>query len=302
MTDVQVLDRFDICVKPYFSEALKEVLKKEMMLKLEHGLKYRIPLEQRYSLLAQEVNVATQVQMLQQQNAGALQKANLRYPRNPLRMSGYRSPTPPRYPPPRYVRGVSEEEENVGEEGSDPEGDGRSGVCYQCKQPGHWMQDCPQLKQKGQNQVECFRCHKFGHYAAECRMKLSDIPEFRQQRSPLRKSQFVRSPHHRSESSSGSGSGSGSDRYQNSRSSGKSHFSRKISEVIDKKKEKAVPGHHKNSEAQHDKKPRKLSPKRQSRSRVKLHEVSDSDHSEEVEEETSEEQESVSLTPSPHRQ
>ena len=56
-------------------------------------------------------------------------------------------------------------------------------ICYTCRHPGHYVNECPEKKNKGistrsfvadkehkkdLNHITCFKCKETGHYASEC--------------------------------------------------------------------------------------------------------------------------------------
>ena len=56
--------------------------------------------------------------------------------------------------------------------------------CFRCHKFGHYRSECytklPNEREKGEldkSDVECFRCHKFGHYRSECYTKLPNDQE-----------------------------------------------------------------------------------------------------------------------------
>ena len=64
VSEMQVLDQFDLSIKKHFSKALTEVLKKEQELRQERGLGAKISLEQRYKMVLNSVAVDDNVKAL----------------------------------------------------------------------------------------------------------------------------------------------------------------------------------------------------------------------------------------------
>lgn len=43
------------------------------------------------------------------------------------------------------------------------------GRCFQCKQLGHYVTECPLITVQNTSNVTCYRCGQLGHYAPVCR-------------------------------------------------------------------------------------------------------------------------------------
>ena len=140
----QVLDQFDISVKQNFEEALKEGLKAEMELKVKTDPAAKIPLEERYQLLVKAVEIADNVRAL----------TDIK--------SGPSTPTSTHSGGTHWTKrtGVHAVELKPSEK--------KSGHCYYCQEPGHWMSDCKKRLSHNQKSGNCLKCGKKGHWSKNC--------------------------------------------------------------------------------------------------------------------------------------
>ena len=144
VTESQILDQFDLCVKSFFSAGLTEVLKAEQELKFRVGMHAKIPLEERFQLLLRTVAIADNVRAL---NGGA--------------SSGYASTVDShssRHSGPGYRHSVREVQSKSDQEET----------CYYCQKPGHRIGGCPDRYRHNLKHGNCLRCGKSGHRARDC--------------------------------------------------------------------------------------------------------------------------------------
>ena len=50
-------------------------------------------------------------------------------------------------------------------------------VCFKCKETGHFVDKCPNVKKKSRKlgkEKKCFRCKDIGHLARDCPLKKGD--------------------------------------------------------------------------------------------------------------------------------
>ena len=132
---VQALDQFDICVKQYFSAALKEILKQEHTLKQQVGVHARFSLDQKYALLVKEVTVADNVRSLLETTGDTVS--------SPSSSEG----RPPGFHRRTEVRTVEESKESL-EKNPLESSKNFPGKCFTCGQQGHKASECPKNKGK----------------------------------------------------------------------------------------------------------------------------------------------------------
>ena len=148
VTEIQVLDQFDLNVKDRFPKGIREVLKAEQELKIsESNPRRKIPLEQRYQMLLKYVSISDNVRALEGgEKSGYHSSGGSQSSRTSSNWSR------------RDVREVKPRRE-------------RSGNCNFCKKPGHWMSDCPVWLERNKKLGNCLTCGLPGHWSRDCPRK-----------------------------------------------------------------------------------------------------------------------------------
>ena len=52
-------------------------------------------------------------------------------------------------------------------------------VCFQCRQPGHVLSDCPQTAKMTGKTGKCFKCGSAAHTSKDCQSKLKGADAYR---------------------------------------------------------------------------------------------------------------------------
>ena len=185
VTELQVLDQFDLSVKQYFGAGLTEILKAEQELKEKTFPSAKLNLEQRFKMLAKEITVADNVRALLQTSGSVSQAPRTSFSGASSSSSWYKKEDR------RSVRTLSGSDRSDGGKSDD-----KDRPCHYCKEPGHWISDCPKRLQNNKQAGKCLSCGRSGHWSKECPRKM------RRSRSPSVGSQDSQGSRHRSRSRS----------------------------------------------------------------------------------------------------
>ena len=177
VNDVEILNQFDIAVRPFFPVALKEILKQEQIMQNMHkNRRLRIPVQEKYEKLLEEVRLADSVRHLSDAanavHGGAGHRSASSHGSHGSRSSSgghhrhFRRNTGV-----RTMSTVEEIQEVKSAPKSKPQAAkpaGKPGNCFVCDQPGHWAADCPEKGKKPGFPGNCRQCGKYGHVAKDC--------------------------------------------------------------------------------------------------------------------------------------
>ena len=144
VTEMQVLDQFDLNIQKHFAVPLTELLKKEQELKTRDPTA-KLDLQQRYEFICRAVVVSDNVKALCNNRTPSVSSSSHR---SPQRTSGY----------PRWGRNV--EMRSVSDNS-----------CFYCKKSGHWISRCPDREANNKKANRCLNCGKSDHWSKGCPRK-----------------------------------------------------------------------------------------------------------------------------------